>query len=144
MEPLLLLMIIGVSSFIQVNGQICTLPSNEIIQPIVLNQLINTGGESVDLDVTVHNYHYTCQAIAAKGFYRYLSLVANYTDSNGKSGFCQFQLMCVMSHNQIGWTIVDNPFLVVTADIFSTETRTDCFRCASTSGNVHHCVGMAY
>ena len=137
-------MIIGVSSFIQVNGQICTLPSNQIIQPIVLDHLIDTGGESVEINVTVHNYHYTCQAIAAKGFYRYLSVVANYTDSNGKSGFRQFELMCVMSHNQIGWTIVDNPFLVVTADIFSTETRTDCFRCANTGGNVLHCVGMAY
>ena len=144
MEPLLL-MIIGLSSFIQVNGQICTLPSNEIIQPIVLDLLINAGGESGDdLDVTVHNYHYTCQAIAAKGFYRYLSLVANYTDSNGKSGFRQFELMCVMSRNEKGWTKLDNDFLVVTAVIFSNETRTDCFRCDNTNGNDAHCDGMAY
>ena len=139
----LLLILTALPLFIQVSGQICPLPMDQTIESLFENEVIDVGGEGA-LDVTVHNYHYTCQAIAAKGFYRYLSLVANYTDSNGKSGFRQFELMCVMSRNEKGWIKLDNDFLVVTAVIFSNETRTDCFRCDNTNGNDAHCDGMAY
>ena len=134
----LLLMLTALPLFIQVSGQICPLPTDQRIESLFENEVINVGGEGA-ITVTVHNYHYTCQAIAAKGFYRYLSLAVNYTDSNGGSGFGQFEMECMESGGN-HWEI-SNGFIVVTIDIFSTETRIDCFRCAITGGNDAHCVG---
>ena len=119
-------------------SQQCPLPSQSEISTSLRTYLISTGGESSTVTVNLQNYHFTCQAVAARDMYRSLSVAVQYTttDSSVTSAvqYDQFQLECVIgspNHYQLPSSV---PFEDdVSPSLLTIPTRRDCQFCTGLS-----------
>ena len=119
-------------------SQQCPLPSQSEISTNLRSYLVSTGGESPTITVNLQNYHFTCQAVAARDMYRSLSVAVQYTttDSGVTSAvqYAQFQLECVTgspNHYQLPSSA---PFESnVSPSLLTTPTRRDCQFCTGLS-----------
>ena len=119
-------------------SQQCPLPSQSEISTTLRTYLISTGGEGSTVIVNLQNYHFTCQAVAARDMYRSLSVAVQYTttDSGVTSAvqYDQFQLECVTgspNHYQLPSSA---PFEAnVSPSLLTTPTRRDCQFCTGLS-----------
>ena len=118
--------------------QQCPLPSQSEISNNLTSVLNSIGGQSSTITVNLQNYHFTCQAVAARDMYRSLSVAVQYTttDSGVTSAvqYNQFQLDCVTGSPNHYQLPSSTPFEAdVSPSLLTTPTRRDCQFCIGLS-----------
>ena len=126
---LVLFLVVGTKS------QDCPLPDQSQISPSLTMALIANGGESSTITVDLQDYHFTCLAVASSDSYRSLSVVVQYTVTDGGTTsavqYAHIQLECAtgspINFYQLPSTM---PFEgSASPSLLSATTRRDCRFC---------------
>ena len=115
-------------------SQQCPPPSQSQISSSLRMVLIANGGESSTITVDLQDYHFTCLAVESSDLYRSLSVVVQYTVTDGGTTsavkYAQFQLECATGSPNFYQLPSTMPFEGnVSSSLLSATTRRDCRFC---------------
>ena len=145
----ILLLILSVLANLFTCNHGCSMIQSSELESLII--IASNQTEPNNTTIRLIEYTFVCIAQGAEqDTWRFVSLVANYTNTNGTNSISQFQFECVESN----WTATVNGSTEYTRTdppdaSLNTSLRRDCALCidpqqAPLANNSHHCLGEFY